>query len=491
MTLTINFSHPLIEGAAVLLALALVSWLVYLTLPEAKGQKGPLHKLRAALGMERLPHALILSILALYTALAGILILGLFGLIVDTLRAVGGSNDYLFYVLRIGGLTAVLGAVIALPLTVIRLRLIQDQTETARESLFNDKINEATKGLYARRQVTTWHRKIGYVDHWKDDIVQRCAAIDRLEGLAHEKPSETPRIARLLSVYIREKSKDIVAISTPASMVGDKLKDWARQLPEPRPDIQNAIQTLGRLPKIANAAFRSVEIDLRGSNLQGLDLRRLNFAHANFDGAYLQGSDLSDCNMVRCSFKEAKLQLAVAQRATFVEANFFSARLQNADFRRANLTSAALKNARCQQIDLRHAILRKAKLVHTKLQFAELGHSNLRFAHLGKTFLQGARLERARAQGAMLKNPQFNADTSARTTDFTGASFQDYDFNAGLLVISSFADIFADGTCKLMDESGERIRPDHWPDEELSQTDFRKRRGIWQATLPPGWDQPD
>lgn len=55
------------------------------------------------------------------------------------------------------------------------------------ESLFNDKINAAAADLATQRQVTT---VLGEKDNrtvlteWEDDVVTRCAAIDRLEGLA-------------------------------------------------------------------------------------------------------------------------------------------------------------------------------------------------------------------------------------------------------------------------------------------------------------------
>ena len=260
------------------------------------GDKGPLHKLTASLGLGRIHPVLMLTSLTLYMALVGILLLGLFGLILSTLEASGRTNDYLFYILRIGGLTAVLGAVIALPFTLVRLKLSQQQTETAQESLFNDKINEATKGLYARRQVTVGEGAEAR-DHWQDDIVQRNAAIDRLEGLAKEKPTEIPRIARLLSVYVRELSAEVPPHEPPNDATPDELRDWAQALPKLRSDMEKAVQTLGSLANDAPDPLENGEIDLRGANLQCADLNRAKFEQALLQGAQLQGANLDGAQM--------------------------------------------------------------------------------------------------------------------------------------------------------------------------------------------------
>ena len=186
----LDMPAPFFWGGVALIGLILASYLIYLTLPDAKGDKGPLHTLGARLGLRRWNPTLLLAGSVFFLILVPTLLVGLLGLIIDVVTSGGADNTYL----RIGGLTAVLGGIIALPLTLIRLNLAQ-------ESLFNDKINEATKGLYARRQVTVGEGE-NAKDHWQDDIVQRNAAIDRLAGLAKERSSEASRIARQLSVFV-------------------------------------------------------------------------------------------------------------------------------------------------------------------------------------------------------------------------------------------------------------------------------------------------
>ena len=87
-----------------------------------------------------------------------------------------------FALAQIAALTTILGAVIALPLTLNRLVLARRQTENAENQLFNDKLNSATTDLAARLQVT---REIGQgkekriLTEWQDDLLKRTAAIDR------------------------------------------------------------------------------------------------------------------------------------------------------------------------------------------------------------------------------------------------------------------------------------------------------------------------
>ena len=63
--------------------------------------------------------------------------------------------------------------------------------------------NIATADLSARRQIT-----INKSDVWQDDLLKRNAAIDTLEGLARENPGATGRITRMLSVYVREMTRE-------------------------------------------------------------------------------------------------------------------------------------------------------------------------------------------------------------------------------------------------------------------------------------------
>jgi hypothetical protein len=129
-------------------------------------------------------------------------------------------------------LVALLGAPFLIWRTLVAQRTLeatQRQTELQEEEAqFNDKINAAATDLAARRQVTRVaidpngdivrdkEGKETILTEWQDDLVTRAAAIDRLEGLAQEaiERDDYPpaqRIARMLSIYVQELSREYPA----------------------------------------------------------------------------------------------------------------------------------------------------------------------------------------------------------------------------------------------------------------------------------------
>lgn len=188
-------------------------------------------------------------------------------------------------------------------------------------------------------------------------MVTRAAAIDRLEGLARERPLEVPRIAALLSVYARELSKQKGLTPKDHWIPKDgasipALREWARRLKPIRSDMEKAVQTLGRLREIEGQD--DLSIDLREANLQGFDLQGLNFdtarmssarmEGANLDDTQIQGADLSWAQMQGSYLREAKMHgadLFIAQidQSTLVsESTFSGAGVALSDWSSANLS---------------------------------------------------------------------------------------------------------------------------------------------------------
>ena len=209
-TITIPIPEHVFWPVLSIAAFLLVVWLIYSLLPRT-GLKNPwLDQLREDLGLKKVDGGRFAIALLLYGAVALLLIAGLFWLIWTTISTVWPNDKQeqgtaLFSILRLAGLTTVLGAVIALPITITRLRLTEKQTATAEESLFNEKINAASNDLHARRQVTRYDNGKAF-DIWQADVTKRNSAIDRLEGLSHEYKENygaAERVARHLSVYVR------------------------------------------------------------------------------------------------------------------------------------------------------------------------------------------------------------------------------------------------------------------------------------------------
>lgn len=161
--------------------------------------------LRAKLGIAALHPGLFGLLVILYGTLVLLLFVGLCLLIVGTvgmgldmerdpenLRTeylLNLSAEYLFYVLRIAGLTTVLGAVIALPLTVIRLRLQTDANITAQEGLITDRINKAIEQL-------------GH-----DSPAVRMGAILQLERILRDSLQDRVLVLDTLNAYVVHKQK--------------------------------------------------------------------------------------------------------------------------------------------------------------------------------------------------------------------------------------------------------------------------------------------
>ncbi|ANT61207.1 hypothetical protein AYJ57_13000 [Salipiger sp. CCB-MM3] len=299
--------------AALMATVAILLVAAYLP-KQVRQALSPVEAFQKRLGYERLDSGLFLVLVLLavgaavvWLALLLLLVVGLVGLILDT----GWSDipplnpitdeakeavwNWRFKLAQLAALTAVLGAVVTLPITLNRLRLTRAQTETAKEALFNQKITEAAADLHAQRQVTlpeTYKKLKGDTarkrfNGWEDDVVRRTAAIDRLEGLVRERPEReiAERVARILSMYVRELSRETWPAETPPKTDDPKeLRQWARGLPPLRSDMEAAVVTLSRLAAIVGLPARDLPFDLQESNLQ-----RARLSGQDLQGAHLGG----------------------------------------------------------------------------------------------------------------------------------------------------------------------------------------------------------
>ncbi len=428
------------------------------------------------LGLDSLPQGLFILGASLWSLLVLVLTGGLFALVLDVLwqamapdrptiitrfwselqgRGAASTWDFRFRLAQIAGLTAVLGALVAFPVTLNRLRLARQQAHLADETLFNQKITEAAADLHAQRQVTLAPKDgEARFNAWEDDVVRRNAAIDRLEGLLRERSEVRPdeataeRLARLLSVYIRELSREhpperhlwmdvrdmqqaaprgapvtkqealerLGKIDEDASIAA--MRAWARRL-EIRSDMENAARSLGRLTLTSGIKQNTLPIDLEEANLQGARLTSLDFRNASFRSASLQGAHLS----------WAQVQ----------EANLSKAQMQGAQFREAQMQGADLTDAK----------------------------------------MQGAKFSRAQMQGADLREAQMDDRTDLRGANLRGAALS-YVNDTTIAKLQPFwQDIFADGTIL----PGDPNRPAHWVADELEWEDFEKAWREWQHSI--------
>jgi len=363
------------------------------------------------------------------------------------------------------GISIFVTAVFGAPFLVWRTVIAARQADLQDEALFNDKINAAAEDLAKRRQVTRPSFKKSGKDEaeeilleWEDDVVTRAAAIDRLLGLARERPLEVPRIAALLSVYVRELSKqkgltpqdhDIPEGADEASV----LRKWARDLKPIRSDMEKAVQTLGRLRWIAGQ--ENLTIDLSDANLQGYDLQTLNFDAARMSGARIEGANLSLAQM-----KEANLR--------------------GAQMKEANLRGAQMEGA-----DLSGAQMEGANLFGAQMEGANLFGAQMKGADLSLAEMKGADLRGAQMEGADLSGAQIDQSTRATKVTFRGAGVARVDWSSADLSTAHVAALFGDASVKLPVET-----PEWWPDVSLNWH-FRSSASPWHIEFTHWQTNPD
>lgn len=389
------------------LVLAAVSALVMVSMPSVKTEK--LQDWRAKLGISGVP---------MLVAIAGAILWGLltlalsYGLIrtllwlsIPAFRGNTGLEagvDWRFTLITLAGLTATLGAVVALPVTLSRLRLTKDQTDTAKESLYNQKITEAAADLYARRLVTLDkddHDKAR--DVYEDDIVRRSAAIDRLEGLVDEQSYHAARVVRLLSLYVRELSREFPRSRHPYQNIKglingtkekapideeqalkkldlrpNQLSDekfwlWTHNLEPVRTDMEKAAQAIGRMSRHLSISSRYETIDFRKANLQGMDLSNLDFCFGRFDEADLSGTRLHG----------AKFEFAILYRAVLDGSEIFNTDLSSAVMLYSTLYGTELRRAKLIATNLDGVTLNKL----TKLDDLDVFGASVRSMDLSNT----------------------------------------------------------------------------------------------------------
>ena len=430
MTETLLPISPEVFWGIVYVSLFFIACLVTgaLLSPPKNHHRSPLTRLKGNLGLRKVNSGLFLIALMMWCVVAFLLVTGLIWTVWGIIWQSPPTKevepwDWPFALVKLTALTATLGAVVAFPITMQRLRLTQLQTSTASEALFNDKIKAAANDLHAQRQVTVnVEDATKRADIWQDDIVKRNAAIDQLEILVQERPDTAPRIARMLSTYVRELSKEFIPLPVPAEDSLKELRVWARSLKPCRSDMENAVQTLGRLKTITGVDPNAISIDLRGANLQGFDL----------NGAVLEKANLIGANLQNAQLEHAKLK----------EILLSSARMQGASLRYSDLQSATLLETEMQIVNLSEVDLRKADLSLTKMQSANLSAAQM----------QGTVVWYANLQGAILTRTAMDLGTWIVSVDLLGAMLRNFDYSDVEFEQIQTNNCFYDGSTIFSDE---------------------------------------
>jgi uncharacterized protein YjbI with pentapeptide repeats len=421
-------------------------------------------------------------------------------------------------------IAALLGAPFLIWATMIKQRTLA-LSETA---LFNDRLNAAVEALYSRRQVTratTANGEEKILTEWEDDIVQRSAAVDRLEGLANERANEASRIASMLSVYVRELSRQFPAKESPRSLwlelveaqegsppmgeeealyklnfhpddvTVDALKSWAGHLRPFRTDVEKATQALGRLTS-RQQQWPDIPLDLRDANLQGFNLSSLEFSNANLSGARMEGASLGGtrlrgANLTKASIEGADLSQAIMDWAQLSGTRMAGAVLTCAHLKRADLSDAIAEGATLTRARMQGANLFRARLAGAHLAGAHLNDALLSMSRLEGATLTGARLEGANLSGARMDRTNLtwarvNSATILTAAGLRGSAVKLVDFSETPISSDQLASLFGDGSTILAQGM---IRPSNWPSARLRWVDFIEEWGRWSSD-PAGYMPP-
>lgn len=472
-TLTLPISEQAFWTITLLFGLVVLSALIAWGLPKSKGGGlSPIDTICERLGLSHGFGPLVLL------AVCGAMALGAAGLftLVDFMKAALHMPPYhqVNDGAAIRNIGLVLAALLGAPFVIWRSYVAAKQARIQDEALFNDKINAAAADLSARRQVTrVVHHGTENEDiltEWQDDLVTRAAAIDRLEGLANERPDAIRRIARQLSIYVRELSRENPPKEVPSDDM-DVLDAWAGALEPIRPDMESAVQTLGRLQIIPNHGLQKGDIDLRKANLQGFDLSELSFNDALFSESHLQG---------------ANLFLSQLQRAKFYRANLHRADLTQTDCNNANFEGAFMQgiylhDADASRADFSWAKLHKANLSGSNFGSAFLGRADLSCGVIAAANLEDAILIGSDLRGADFRKVSLDQKTQAPKAIWRGAGLSHLNVDEYPRLELVKDDVFADGSVQLPDGA---TRPSHWADEELGLVEFDNAWQEWKSTLP-------
>ena len=418
-----------------------------------------------------------------------------------------------WYLLTFTALVAALGALVALPFTVLRTVYTQRQTRTAEQGHVTDQINKAVEALGAEKTVKRTRRHISFIldnerydrfvapeedweiglpgdatgiqDHGLNTVEQtvpntevRIGAIYALERIAQDSVArDHVPIAEILTAYLRQNAPAENAAPNPVAArkpqrpksLADKherydyiealeawlgkLHTWAQDL-APDTLVQTALRVLGRRNPRQSLTERADTRYGRGGYV--LDLR----------GTDLRGVDLSGLDLSRAELSDALLEGADLTETRLDGTFLFESHLEGADLEEAHLEGAFLDGAHLQGANLTDAHMEGAFLDEGHLERAGLGGAHLEGADLRGAHLEGADFREALLEGAVLSGAHLEgADVTAARVR-TAAVTSDLSRVKGLTQ-EQLDGLFADGdvTADMLPEG--LTRPAHWPEVDL------------------------
>ncbi|WP_421703562.1 pentapeptide repeat-containing protein [Aliiroseovarius sp.] len=538
-------------------ALALLAVLAVLSQVKPGPVRDPVGMLRTAMKSERVPYFWFAFFAALWLVVFLVLLVGLVAEIGflfltetpgDPATEAGKTafTELRFHLTKITALTAVLGAVVAFPFTLIRIQLSERQTVATEDGLITDRINKAVENLGATRSISRHRQRTNgslvyetgangdpdydrpiYEEISEPNLEVRIGAIYALERIARQNLNYHIQIMEILTAYLRENAparhsdtsprarwhaywdqpyadeaewEDIAALAERETGLTEDNTDWeATQrwlgaLEAPRNDIQSAVTVIGRrspaqvaietAPSFATPnGFR---IDLRRTNLQKADLRNLNFSRGLFQGALMQRANLKYASFKAADFSEAHLDGAGIINADLSESYFEEAILDCAHFSRAELVATTFTRTSIEDAVFGNANLRDAYISHCSLNRTRFLRTNLAGVILHGSPILGAGFSGCHLGEANLRCLETNQWTTFRGAILEYARLQDLTLDANTISQQQLNHTFGDATVTL---TGGLSQPPHWSDDELERgafdAEYQNFKSDPDAYIPP------
>lgn len=251
-------------------------------------------KLQGHLGLDALWKPIFALAVLLWSVILTMMLLGLGHAIFDLIFAATPQGrdeiwDFRFAIARLTGLTATLGGALALPFTLIRLRLTKEANETTEQGQITDRINSAVEGLGAEKII-----KIDREESTAPNIEVRIGSILALERISRKNTDFHIQIVEILCAYVR--------LNSPASTL--KSTENLKKRPQQREDIDLCIKVLGRRStrnKQQEYKLRT-RLDLRNCDLSGVDFRKGDYSGALFHHSNLEAALMRDSKFIGAQF---------------------------------------------------------------------------------------------------------------------------------------------------------------------------------------------
>jgi uncharacterized protein YjbI with pentapeptide repeats len=229
--------------------------------------------------------------------------------------------------------------------------------------------------------------QLGAIDKDGNQALEiRLGGIYALERIADESEKDYWTIMVILTAYVRKNS------STDDEKVNNNEK-----IPL---DIQTILTVIGRR-KYYSYEIEYLDLkkylDLRKTNLNGLELRKANLKEAD-----LQETNLQNAKLIYSNLQGANLQNSNLQNANLIGVKLQWAFLESAKLQHANLTLAILKDASLNEANLKEVIAENSNFEGAN--FGRLGDSTLiNGANLEQAYLRGSNFKKANLRKANLK----------------------------------------------------------------------------------------